>query len=49
MSRRDGPVVDPLPPDAVGPVNEFSTWLSTVLHDHHDPGVEMSLGMIDVG
>src|SRR5918996_5368086 len=47
-SRRDGPVVDPLPSDAVGSVDEFSTWRSPVLHDHHDPGVEMSLGMIDV-
>ena len=48
-SRRDGPVVDPLPADAVGSVDEFSTWRSPVLHDHDDPGVEMSLGMIDVG
>ena len=48
-SRRNGPVVDPLPSDAVGSVDEFSTWRSPVLHDHHDPGVEMSLGMIDVG
>src|SRR5687767_9418659 len=48
-SRRDGPVVDPLPSDAVGSVHEFSTWRSPVLHDHHDPGIETSLGMIDVG
>lgn len=48
-SGRDGPVVDPLPSDAVGSVDECSTWRSPVLHDHHDPGVEMSLGMIDVG
>src|SRR4030095_14552452 len=48
-SRRDGPVVDPLPSDAVGSVDELGTWRSRVFHDHHDPGVEMSLGMIDVG
>jgi hypothetical protein len=49
MSRRDGPIVDPLPSDSVGSGDEFSTWRSPVLHDHYDPGVEMSLGMIDVG
>jgi hypothetical protein len=48
-SRRDGPVVDPLPSDAVGSIDEFSTWRSPVLHHHHDPGVEMALRMIDVG
>ena len=48
-SRRDGPVVDPLPSDAVGSVDELSTWRSPVLHDHHDSGVEMALGMADVG
>ena len=47
-SRRDGPVVDPLTSDAVGSVDDFSAWRSPVLHDHYDPGVEMSLGMIDV-
>lgn len=49
MSRSDGPVVDPLSTNVVGSVNEFSTWLSTVLHDHYDPGIEMSLRIIDIG
>src|SRR6188508_1123483 len=48
-SRRDGPIVDPLPADAVGSVDEFSTWRAPALHDHHDPSVEPSLGLIDVG
>jgi hypothetical protein len=47
-SRRDGPVLDPVPSDAVGSVDEFSAWRLPVRHDHHDPGVEVSLGMIDV-
>src|SRR5262249_27197978 len=49
MSGRCGPKVYPLTSDAVGPVEEFSAWPSPVLDDHSDSGVEMPLGMTDVG
>src|SRR5690242_12247819 len=49
MAGGDRPIIDPLLTDAVCAVYQILARLLPVLHDQDDPGVECSLGMIDVG
>ena len=42
------PVFDPLLANAVGPVDEFATRFLSVFDNHDHPGIELSLGVIDI-
>jgi hypothetical protein len=48
-SRCRRPVFDPLPPNAIGLFNELMARAMPVLDYNHDPSVEFSLGVINIG
>ena len=48
MSGRRLPEIDPLTPNAVGPFDEFTARAFPVLDYNDYPGIEFSLGMLDI-
>lgn len=49
MSCCRRPVVNPLPPNAVGLLDELATRALPVLNYNDEPGVKFSLGVINIG
>src|SRR5262249_4615512 len=49
MTRNSGPVVDPLMADTFGAFNQPRIRLCSMLGDQYDSGIEVSLGMVNVG